>query len=1359
MKRLLSTLLLVVMLMTMFVPSASAYISHPHVNTNGAALWYQWSQHPFSVLLGEKEEGQEYAVTENIPVSVIKASIEQAEKPFDRANFTEKAFFENNLYKSGIMGLPYSQAETNYSLPVWGVCTDLVKIVLRDYMGYGLGLDGTLWDDDALFQNFADGSEMPDYLAQHTHGTHKLHLIPTLDDTGATRKYYWPYYEDRAAFVEYLKGEERAGRLHVGALMFWTCTANMMFDNGGAGAMINSDGIHHVAMYVGNGYIIESTPTGGFHKGLAYPGSGNGKSGMCKFYLNIDKPDTPKKGTITIEKKSANEAMTNGNKCYSLEGATFEIRNANGELMDTLVMTSSNGYKDKSIELLAGHYTVTETVAGTGYILDSTGLDVEVVAGQNVTKVVKNAPGNDPIGIIINKIDADNNSIPLEGVEFTLKYYDTLNDVSWEDTATRTWVIKTDSDGFSAIRNTYKVSGDEFFTNTNGDVIVPYGTLLIKETKAANDYKIDDEIRTVKISDEYIPKTEEYKTFSITNKHVPMGIISLEKKGLVFTDIETADENGFSVTRPIYSETYLSGAKFDIVAAQDIEVLGEIKYHTGDVVETLTTTANGPVKSSELYYGSYILKESFTPEGYVKAEDTMIDVSSPNNERVITVPASIKNTLQKTDISLEKRAQQIVVADDGSGDVSLVWKPGKGFIFGLFAGQDYKTQDGKKVISKDALVSAVMSDEDGHISFNSYYPVGQYYVRELKAPNARFILDTKKYAVSTSDKGDKVTVIKVQVSDAPIDNVPDMAWAQIVKIDAETNEIVKAAGFKFDIFDSENNKVDFVETDENGIAKLRMPLEHNKSYTVKETKAADGYVLNDSTLTLEINDSTIEKIGENEERYTLRFPDTRVKGKITIEKKGEMITGVEVVEENGFEVKKPVITVEYLSGAKFRITAAEDIVSNGKVIFHKGDKVGEITTSNGRASLDNMYLGKYHIEEVEAPAGYVLVADGKDFELKYAGETIDVVTKDFSFNNDMRPVSAVMEKHIEVMGTITDSEGNVDVTYDYAEGEGIVFGLYNSNDIVNPNTKEVVIEKDSLIGIAVSDKDGIVKFEGKLPVGEYYVKELKTLPKYQPIDDVLYTFDTSVEDETIPHLDFKKDGVIKNDYIPQYVKVNKTDITGGEGLPGATLEIRDEDGDVIYHHVTDSDGALEDVKLIPGTYTLHEIAAPNGYALSEEIVTFTINEDGTIDGETTMKDDVTRFSFYKIDESGKKLSGAEFTMYDENGDVYAIVESDENGVVTFENMLVGDYIIKETKALPDYQLSSQTIELIVTDQWLNSNSYTDGGELMYSITNYEIIPTGVGLSTGAIVAIVAGSIALLVLAGGAVYVFRKKKNA
>ena len=1068
--------------------------------------------------------------------------------------------------------------------------------------------------------------------------------------------------------------------------------------------------------------------------------------------------DEPKTGKITVHKESSLPALTNGNYCYDLEGVTFEIRNSEDELMDTLVMTSDNNYTDTSIELLAGEYKVVETVGGTGYEFDSTPLDVTVQAGKTKTLTIKNNPGNDPIGIIIKKIDADNNEIPIEGVEFTLKYYDTFNDVNWEDTATKTWVLKTNESGMTLLLNESKVGGDNFYVNQDGAPVVPYGTLLIKETKCPDEYRVDDTVRKIIVNESYLTQPESYKVFSITNKHIPMGKIVLEKKGLVFSDIEETTENGYNVLHPVFAEKYLAGATFELVAAEDIVSLGETRYSAGDIVDTLITTADGPVNSKELYYGKYILRETVTPEGYVKANDVNVTIDSETEARLTEFPVTIMNPLQKTDITLEKKAQVINVESD-SGNVSLDWEPGEGFIFGLYSGQDFKTQDESKVISKDALLATAVSDGEGHVSFNGYYPIGQYYVMELKAPDERFIMSQEKYQVSTSGKGNMVSLISVKASENAIENVPDMAWAQIVKTDTETSQIVKKAGFKFDIFDSAGTKVDFVETDENGVAKLRMPLEHGKSYTVKETKAAEGYLLNHDELTLVIDDSTIEKIGDDEERYTLRFPDMRVKGSISIEKKGTMVTYAEDASFDEFDYKKLGMTTEYLSGAKFEIRAAEDIVYNGEIKYSNNALVAELVTVNGRAAVNDLYLGKYTVKEVDAPDGYVLVPQTTTVELAYADEEKAVITKNLSFGNDLRELKVSLEKHIEIIGIVQDSDGNIENTFDYVPGEGIVFGLYTANDIVNVNTGDVIVPADTLINVCASDEEGLVAFTGKYPVGNYYVKELKTLPKYQLLEDFRYDINNAVDDDTIPLAEFKLDEPVKNDYVPVMIKIRKTDMADSIGLPGARLEIRDENGVVIYSHVTNEDGALEDIKLVPGTYTLREIFSPNGYALNEEEVTFVVKENGTVDGETVMRDDVTRFSFYKINEKGEKLAGAEFTMYDDDGNVYAVVDSDENGIETFENMMVGKYIIKETKALPDYQLSSETITLEVTNEWLNSNSYNDGGELIYSIMNYKIIKTGIGLSTGAIIAIVAGCIAIVGAAGAAFVIVRRRKHA
>lgn len=1376
-RRIISLLTLVIMLLTVLIPStASAYIQHDHVHTNGCVIWYQWTVDPYSVQLGYKQPGETYAFNKKIPADVIEASLSQIAKRFSRDNYSEGAYFNNNLYKSGLTGLPYYQSETSYGEPLWAVCTDIVKVYLRDYLGYNLGYNGSIWDDDALFDNFADGHSLPGYLAQHTHGSHEAHLIPTLDDTGNSYGFWEPKYTTVSAFQQYLISEENAGRLHKGAIFFWSSTRDMLFSGG---QVIDSDQIHHVSIYLGGGKVLESTPTTGISVNNAAPGSAYGKSGMCKFWINIDEPAKPKTGSIKIKKVSSSPDVTTGNPCYSLEGATFKLTKTDDSSVQYILTTDSKGEASQG-NIPIGSYTLVETGAPKGFEISTTTYNITIEGNVTTSQTISEIPKNDPAGIRIYKKDketgapsASHDYGTLEGAVYEIRYFtDASIAATWSTTGwTRRWYLKTDADGFASFSASYLDSSrtsDAFYTNENGVPCIPLGTVIIKEVSAPNGYLLSDEV----FGPYHI--TENSYIDTVYNGHDPdAGLLAKEqhertaqikvyKKGPVFDHIDVSTSHGKEVKTPVFTEQYLAGVKFQIVAAEDIKdsngnliaAAGNMPYDNAYIV----TTSEGPVSSKELPFGKYTLKEIETPAGYMPIDDITIEIVDDGSEGVVVKEVNVGNEFQNTEFNISKVAESIVV-DEETGNVTISTGPKAGFVFGIFANENIKYPSGEVAINKDDAVYVGVTDSNGKIKASGTFPIADYYIQEIEAPEARYIIDNTKYPVSNKNASTESQLISLNATDEPLVNEYDKAWAQIVKIDAETNKIIKASGFKFDIFDAEGNKVDYVETDENGIAKLRMPLEHHKTYTVKETKAADGYTINNDPFELIIEDQYLEKIGDYEERYTVRFSDTRVKGRIEVEKKGEMITSVDEETVDEFTVKHPVLTTEYLSGVTFRITAREDIVYNGEIMYHAGDTVRDIVTNNGKAVLDNMYLGKYTIKEIDAPDGYVLEPNEENIDLLYKGQNVKVVTVNKSFGNDLRSVTVTMEKHAEVYSVVTDSDGNVNIVYDYVAGEGFMFGLYNKEDIINVNTNEVVIPADSLIGISISDASGLIKFTGKYPTGHYYVKEIKTLPKYQVNHDFIYNFEMTVNDKTIPSLEFNLDEPIINNYEYAHVKVTKTDITGGEGLPGATLEVRDEEGTVIYRNVTGEDGALEEIKLIPGTYTLHEIFAPNGYALSEEIVTFTVNEDGTVEGETTMKDDVTRFSFYKIDESGRTLSGAEFTMYDENGNVYAVSESDENGVVTFEKMLIGKYIIKETKALPDYQLSSETVELDVTDQWLNSNSYTDGGELMYSIMNYQIITTGRDLSVGAKIAIGAGSLSLAALLFIGLWLLKKKRIA
>lgn len=1234
MKRIISFVVMLMFLVGLVMPmTASAYVHHNYYSHNWNAIWFQWTQNPASVQLGDLEVGEEYEINEKVPVSVIAEAIRLANRSYNSDNFSAyydaHNFENNNLYKSGFIGLPYYESERTGQKPLWGDCVSLVKVWLRDYVGYAINSDRVSWADDDVWDNFAYAKNLPgaikwggNFLENRTHGAHQATLLPTKDDTAETRGYFEPKYAgNNAGFKNYLIQEENAGRLHIGALMFWSSTKQWLWEDE---SNPRSDTIHHVAIYVGGGKVMESVPTKGWCVKDAYQGAADGKNGMCKYYVNIDKPDTPKTGNFSLEKVSSVPGITSDNPCYSLEGATFELVKNDDSTVKYTLTTNAKG-KASVEKIPIGNYTLKETKASKGFEINTKSFKITITGNNTTKQTVPETPMNDPAGITITKKDAQTSTAQgdatLEGAIYEVRYFDsTTADVNWSSEYTRHWFLETDSNGKadlhpSSLSTTAGFNSDTIYYDADGLPCLPLGTVLIKEVQAPEGYLLSDTV------------------------FGPYRITSNDHANVVVSDPQHPDE--------------------------------------------------GVVANEQIIEGQFSIKKQEIDHG-------------PDDE----------------------------ISDE---DAHANAKPEAGIEFKVYN-------------SSNEVVDTLITDENG-IATSKVLPYGDYTVKQI----------TEVYG------NKKATDIHVNIPDDAdktfdIDNLKEYGKLRVIKTDKETGDVITSAGIKFNIFDADNNKVvrngaDVFATNADGEIAVSLPY---GNYTIVEVETVAPYVLDSTPHSVTVDKTTLNDNNE----VLVSVDNERVKAKITVEKKGLMITGAEEAEENGFTVMRPVRTMEALAGVKFKIVAREKIVHNGKTIYNKGQFVGTITTNaEGVATMKDMYLGSYTLTEAEAPEGYVVTIN-EDFDLTYAGQNKKLVTKDFSFENDLREMKVQLEKHAETMGTVTDSDGNVSVVYSYVAGAGFTFGLYNAFDIVNANTGDVVIPADSLVSTCVSDTNGLIVFTGKYPVGNYYVKEIATLPKYQVNDDFRYDINNKVEDESVPSIEFVLDEPVLNDYIYDMVKVTKTDITGGEGLPGATLEIRDSDDNVIYRNVTGEDGALDEVKLIPGDYFLIEVFAPNGYALSEEVVQFTVTEDGTTEGETTMKDDVTRFSFYKIDEKGKSLAGAEFTMYiegeGEEPEVYAVVESDENGIVTFENLLVGKYIIKETKALPDYQLSSETIELEVTNEWLNSNSYTDGGELMFSIMNIPTIKTGRELSTGTIIAIVAGSVA--VLGGIALIIIRKRKS-
>lgn len=217
-------------------------------------------------------------------------------------------------------------------------------------------------------------------------------------------------------------------------------------------------------------------------------------------------------GWVEINKSSANTDITDGNGCYSLEGAEYAVYNSDNQAVDKLT-TDANGYA-KSKLLPSGTYTVKELKVPKGYGLDEEPHGIEIKSGQTTTANLKDQPQNDPVDIWLGKYDGENTyneegnlplgSATLAGAEFVVKYYDgfygTQSDAETSGDPTKTWVLTTDEDGFSSLQDpdTYllaqtsdgKYKSDELYKNNSGLYTFPLGTYVITEYKAPKGYNL-----------------------------------------------------------------------------------------------------------------------------------------------------------------------------------------------------------------------------------------------------------------------------------------------------------------------------------------------------------------------------------------------------------------------------------------------------------------------------------------------------------------------------------------------------------------------------------------------------------------------------------------------------------------------------------------------------------------------------------------------------------------------------------------------------------------------------------------------------------------------------------------------------
>ena len=450
-------------------------------------------------------------------------------------------------------------------------------------------------------------------------------------------------------------------------------------------------------------------------------------------------------GHINLHKTSANPDITNGNDCYSLEGAEFTVLNATGQTMGVLT-TNANG-DTNTLELPEGTYTVRETKPPKGY-LSAPDQQVTVHGGQTTTVQVQDKASFDPVMIALGKFDGDKeynaNNLPqgsasLEGAEFTIEYFDTVDYDSYDALKkagvkpTRTWVVRTDENGRAFLDNDSLVSGDELYYQ-DGVPILPRGSLAVYESKAPTGYKLNSKVDFQKIQDNYL---EGVTTFNMPEipETVIRGGVSVQK-----LDSETGQTPQGGAD--------FSGITFSIINDNPNAVTVDGKSHNpGQTVKTIVTDKNGVAKTSAncLPFGKYIIRETAANDDYLNTSNEMrVTVSEDGKMYSFTA----KDDTVRGGVKITKHD-----IETGTGD-PLGGASIDGTQFEIKSLNDKPVIVGGVTYTKGQVIHPTLTIKDGEAKTGEHWlPFGLYSIQEVKAGEGYLLTDGEPHEFRIAKDG------------------------------------------------------------------------------------------------------------------------------------------------------------------------------------------------------------------------------------------------------------------------------------------------------------------------------------------------------------------------------------------------------------------------------------------------------------------------------------------------------------------------------------------------------------------------------------------------------------------------------
>ena len=846
--------------------------------------------------------------------------------------------------------------------------------------------------------------------------------------------------------------------------------------------------------------------------------------------------------------------------------------------------------------------------------------------------------------LIVKKDSESGDNIPLPGTEFQIL------------DSNGNKVILTDDDGNET---------DTFVTDESGQILLPeplvYGTYQLIETKAPDGYALDKTPIDFAI-------TEDGATVQVEKMNTPQkGTITISKIGDVFSSVESEEnssaesEKNKKIYSPVFEENSLKGAKFDIIAAEDIYTPdGNLKVEKDTVVDTITTGSDGTATSKKLYLGTYRVVEIEAPDGYVLENgETLVTLEYEGQEIAVTnTGTSFKNNYQQVNITLEKYLESSEKYGINGEDYAQYVK------FGLYAAEEITAADGT-VIPENGLIETIGLTEDMKAQFNKKLPLGSYYVQEIST-DEHYILDDTKYPVNFEYLGQDTAVSEIKINDGKvIDNTFKTGRVEGLKVDADDKS--KLSGAVIGLFNadetdfSEENAIETVVSDDDGSFNFEEIIFGN--YLVKEIESPTGYVLSDETFPIVIS--------EDGDVIEITIKNEKIRGSV--------------------QVKKYDLTnkSKALNGAVFEIFADK----NGNEKFENDtDKsygfLNEI--GDGIYQLDGVEYGGYFLKETVAPAGYVIDENYYYFEIRENGEVVNVSNDKSSdkFFNDV------------IRGNVNGLKINAD---DKTELQGALIGLFVEN--------ETEFTEKNAIETVTSGKDGSFKFTD-IVYGKYKVAEIEA-PEGFVLSENVYDVNINVNGVTI-EITIRNKPIKGNVLIAKYDSGNPPQI-----LNGAVFAVyRDVNGDKkftggtdeLLGNMTESSAGIHEYKdLLYGDYLTREIKAPEGYTVDRNYYAFSIKKDGetvkvgnNADGNFYNKDIKGNIEGVKVGESDEPLSGAVIGLFSDGESEFtaenalAAVTTEKDGKFIFKDIVYGKYIVAEIQSPTGYILTEETFPVSIS---------------------------------------------------------------